>query len=378
MRFSRALCCIAVALFSLSMLSACAPRTQRIAVDSARVEEEARKQREIAVEDLQADRLRLYKVTYPLITKAHSLCGDKTNYILGAVFINRASFGKDFKEATTKVFDVQDAPKVVLVMPGSAAEQAGMRVGDVLSAVNGVPAKGGEEEWSELVRKMNDAIEAGTSTSLEVQRAGAPLSMTVDPQRACAFRSQLGNQDVINAAADGKRILVTRGMMRFVRDDNELALVIGHELAHNAMGHMDAKRGNFVLGSILDVLAAAYGVNTQGMFGNAAASAYSQDFEAEADYVGLYMMALAGFDLGNAPQFWRRMAVAHPGSIRGGGMMASHPASPERFVSLEEAIKEIRTKQASGSPLKPELKKPEPVVEPAATPQVVEPRAVDP
>ncbi|HKY03194.1 MAG TPA: M48 family metalloprotease [Burkholderiales bacterium] len=355
MRFLRVFCYI-----TLVLLSACAPTTQRIAVDSARVEEEARKQREIAVEDIHADRMRLYKVTYPLITKAHALCGDKTDHILGAVFINRMAFGKEFREATSKVFDVQDAPKVALVMPDSPAERAGLRVGDVVSAVNGISAKSGDEEWAELIRKMNESIEAGTLTTLEVRRAGAPISVTVEPQRSCAFRSFLANQDVINAAADGKKILVTRGMMRFVRDDSELALVIGHELAHNAMGHIDAKRGNFALGTILDVLAAAYGVNTQGMFGNAAASAYSQDFEAEADYVGLYMMATAGFELNNAPQFWRRMAVAHPSSIRGGGMMASHPASPERFVSLEEAIKEIRTKQASGAPLQPELKKAEP------------------
>lgn len=355
MRLLSGICC-GLAFLSLG---ACAPVTQRIAVDSAKVEEEARKQREIAVEEMFSDQQRLYRVTYPLITKAHQLCGDKTNYATGAIIVNRLFFGRDFAEATAKVLGVKEELSVVYIVPGSPAEVSGLRIGDVVQSLGGAPLKADNEDWPEVARKLRASLEEGKLAQLGIVRAGLPMQVELMPERACAFRSHLANQDAVNAYADGNRVVVTKGMMRFVRDDNELALVIGHELAHNAMGHMDAKRGNFVLGSILDVLAAAYGVNTQGTFGNAAASAYSQDFEAEADYVGLYMMAYAGLDLEKAPHFWRRMASAHPGSIKGRGMMASHPATPERFVALEEAIKEIRNKQASGAVLKPEMKKTE-------------------
>ena len=58
-------------------------------------------------------------------------------------------------------------------------------------------------------------------------------------------------------------------MMRFAVDDTDLAIVVGHELAHNVMTHSSKKMANYVLGSIVDILAAIYGVNTQGMFGQA-------------------------------------------------------------------------------------------------------------
>jgi hypothetical protein len=38
--------------------------------------------------------------------------------------------------------------------------------------------------------------------------------------------------------------MVTRGMMNFARDDLELALVVAHEIAHNSMKHIDAKKQN--------------------------------------------------------------------------------------------------------------------------------------
>jgi predicted Zn-dependent protease len=132
--------------------------------------------------------------------------------------------------------------------------------------------------------------------------------------------------------------------------------VLAHEIAHNTMKHMDAKRTNASVGSILDIAAAIYGVNTHGMFGGLAGNAHSKGFESEADYVGLYLMTRAGLPIDDAPTFWRRMAANNPASIRG-GYLATHPATPERFVALEQTIAEIRDKQARGEPLVPNRKR---------------------
>ena len=92
-----------------------------------------------------------------------------------------------------------------------------------------------------------------------------------------------------------------------------------------------------------------------GLFGALAASAYSQEFEKEADYVGLYLMANSGIEIDNAPMFWRRMAAEHPGNIKS-NHAASHPATAERFVAIENTINEIALKLASDQPLTIELK----------------------
>ena len=168
------------------------------------------------------------------------------------------------------------------------------------------------------------------------------------------------NSSEINAYADGEQVVITTGMMRFATDA-ELAVVVGHEIAHNAMGHISAMKSNSlwgaIAGALADGLSAAGGVQTGGAYAqlgaDAGASRFSQDFEREADYVGLYILARAGVEIDQAPEFWRHMAIANPGSI---GLATSHPTSAERFVRLEQAVIEIEEKRQDGRPLLPEMK----------------------
>jgi predicted Zn-dependent protease len=90
-------------------------------------------------------------------------------------------------------------------------------------------------------------------------------------------------------------------------------------------------------------------------FGQIGAGSYSQEFEAEADYVGLYIMANAGMPITDAPKFWRRMAAANPSDIKT-SHTASHPSTSYRMVALEEAVKEISAKINNGEPLVPNMK----------------------
>jgi predicted Zn-dependent protease len=86
------------------------------------------------------------------------------------------------------------------------------------------------------------------------------------------------------------------------------------------------------------------------------AGVYSKEFEFEADYMGLYLAARANLDIGNAANLWRKMAVTSPGSINEKSYFASHPSSPERFLTMDKTIEEIKAKKASGTPLVPDNK----------------------
>ena len=98
-------------------------------------------------------------------------------------------------------------------------------------------------------------------------------------------------------------------------------------------------------------------MNTQGGFTKqgmeAGATVFSQDFEREADYVGVYLLARAGRSTAKAPNFWRRMAQEDPHSIK---FASTHPTSAERFVRLEQASHEIEQKLARGEDLRPEMR----------------------
>lgn len=176
----------------------------------------------------------------------------------------------------------------------------------------------------------------------------------------CTYNFVLMKEGPINAFADGKSIHVSPAMMDFAVDDNDLSIVLAHEYAHNMLQHVAKTQNNAGVGGLLGTLADAalqsQGYSTGGALGNFGAQQavmrYSQSFESEADYVGLYVAANAGIPIEKAPDFWRKFAAALPDSIYVG---TTHPTSAERFVSLEKTMLEIMWKQQQKQPILPNV-----------------------
>ena len=140
----------------------------------------------------------------------------------------------------------------------------------------------------------------------------------------------------------------------FIEEDKELQFILSHELAHNSEKHISKRVNNSILGTILDVAAASAGVNTRGTFGNIGAQMYSQDFEREADYISMYILALAEIDTRGVENFWRRLSAENPRSID--SYNSSHPTSPERWANIVATRKEIEYKINNNIELVPERK----------------------
>lgn len=338
----------------LITLAACAPVTQRVHVDQAAIDAEARHQRTLALQGLLADQIRLYRVSYPLLKSSREFCKDNVRNRIGVLLMNKHSLGKLAEVADTQ--GLGEEIKAVAVVAGSPAAAAGLQVNDILVRMNGEPGPANADGSRAFLEQMTDALKTGAPVVFEMRRGGNTVTVTVPPEPTCNYRVQMSDQTVINAFADGKQVTITRGMMRFAATDTELSLVISHEIAHNTMKHIDAQLGNRVIGAILDaVIAGLTRTPSTGAFANAAGQAYSQDFEAEADYVGLYIMARAGQPIREAPLFWRRMAAESPASI-GNNHAASHPPTSYRLLALDKTVQEIETLQKAGKPLLPRMK----------------------
>ena len=137
---------------------------------------------------------------------------------------------------------------------------------------------------------------------------------TLNGVPVCNYPVSLVNDDAVNASADGQQILINTGIMRMVENDDELALVIGHELGHNTMNHVTNVKKIMRATAILEVLAGGDGSLTN-VVGQFASELYSVDHEREADYVGMYYMERAGFDSTSVATFWRRMTAENPAGI---------------------------------------------------------------
>jgi hypothetical protein len=337
-------------------LTACAaPSTSRIKYDTAELDAEEVLQRELALKKYLSYKQRLHKVSYPILKSASQFCSNKQLNSIGAQGIASADFEGGWKVTANKIFG-GDEFIITWVAENGPAAKAGLAINDKVLALNGVSYGNNQQQHKKFYAETAQ-IKTSESpiTYLNIKRNQQLINLTINQERICGYPVVLADSDSVNAYADGKRIIITKGMLRFARDDQDLSLVIAHELGHNLMGHLDKKQSNSMLGTLLDLAAAANGINTRGTFGNAGASAFSQDFEAEADYVALYYMNAAGLPLEGVANFWREMAAEHPRSIRS-NHSASHPATSERFLAISKTINEINNKIAAGEPLTPNLK----------------------
>lgn len=346
---------IAISILITLMAGCAGPTTQRIKPNDAAVEIEAKKQREIALEEHLRMQKRLNRIGYSILKAGLPLCVDRKAESVGIKYATKFDFDEEFQDVVVSKLDLGKTLRVIYVVQSSPAEIAGFEEGDILLSVNNIEAPIGKEASKKFTEILKKETKENKTLSFKITRDGINETININTLEVCDYPLILTDDDSVNAYADGNSIYITQGMMDFASTDDELALVIGHELAHNSMRHIDAKRLNAMGGFFLDILLLVLtGVDSGGAFSSVAAQAYSQEFESEADYVGLYFVERAGYEINDAAYFWRRMGVKHPSSIAK-NHAASHPSPPERFVSIEDTIKEINQKINVGTKLLPNI-----------------------
>lgn len=337
----------------LLLVSCVAPTMVGPRADRGVVNQEMQRQYELAVQNILDSKERLYNIGYPILQANADLCEARgfRGKSDGMLIYTPRMFPAQLQPAAKQVLGVNDGEFIIThIFKGYNADEAGIKQGDILRGINGYFFARGNEQAA--IKKLDDEYNKSRAVTLHIERSGQQMAVNLPLQPLCDFGVSIEQQDAINAYADSKRIVFTKGMMRFA-NDQELAIVFGHELAHNLNEHVQAKRANQTVGTLADLLFAVGGVNTKGAFTEAGASAYAQDFEREADYVGLYLTARGGYDIGNAANFWRRMAVEYPSSIKG-SYTSSHPAPAERYVNIDAIIREIEQKKVARQPLLPD------------------------
>ena len=278
-------------------------------------------QEQQAFKEMDRLRARLDKVAFRVLAANQDLC-EKTTLDVGVQTLTLDAFPKELKKAAQRELGLGDEPMIVFVRPGSDAEAAGLKPGDQLFNTVGDPLGVPGKAFKKAMERNEDII---------LQRGSQRETIKLSGQRVCDYPVRLKMSAEINAYANGRSITMMAGMMNFVISDEELAYIIGHELAHNTEDHVRKSIFNYVIS-----------------FGG---TRFTRPFEAEADYVGLYFMERAGYDSSNIEDFWRRLALQ---SVRPIGRAKTHPTFPDRFVRLRAARAEIRDKQSKNEKLVPE------------------------
>jgi len=140
-----------------------------------------------------------------------------------------------------------------------------------------------------------------------------------------------------------RNLYIFSGLLRYVNDDNQLAVIVGHELAHLERGHIARKA---VIGLCVSLLTLAAEIaTTQGqsdgklskLVTDLVIGKFSRDQEREADYFGLKYCQLAGYDVEKGVNVWFDIGSSVPASLSN-SLLSTYPNSAERLARLRKII----------------------------------------
>lgn len=185
-----------------------------------------------------------------------------------------------------------------------------------------------------------------------VQTVGQAVAMASDqPQTYGGYHFQVLDSEEVNAVSiPGGFILVTRGMLRLVESEDQLACVLAHEVAHVALGHgtaaiVKARRMKATIGIAADA-SKTYGSKATGktlaaLRGDVKAvmdilmrTGYGQGKEFEADASGALYAQRTGYDPSALASVLRKLESSTKSQ---GGFLKTHPKAGKRAGQLEEA-----------------------------------------
>lgn len=338
----------------LILISGCAPSSAPPPVSSGEILTEIRIQKEIAVRDRMEQLKRLYRVGMPILAANAPLCGAKIWPHTGMMVESLSSVPDKFKDAMSIYYGVQNQLTVGFIADGAPA-QGRVELGDRIVEVDGVsvPSGGrGKTVFYETIWQDDRDVTKPIRLTVERGRKSTRQNVVIQPVPACASLIRMEEDDEVNAYASGYTITFSTGMMREAEDNNMVAAIFGHELAHNVRNHRNMKEINAALGELTSIIIEySTGLDFKDIFVSLGKNAYSQDFEAESDYIGLYMMTRAGYDPLKGMEFARRLGALHPDSIHATG--GTHPPTARRFVMMQKTLNEIMAKKRAGLPLIP-------------------------
>ncbi len=172
--------------------------------------------------------------------------------------------------------------------------------------------------------------------------------------------SLIESREVNAFCLPGGKVAVYTGILPIAANDNGLAAIMGHEIAHAIARHgaermaqqklmqlgtlaagvavsdMDPRQRNAIMGAL--GIGGQYGIMLP----------FSRSHESEADYMGLINAARACFDPREAPKLWVRMSRASTGQPR--EFMSTHPSNETRIRQLEKWMPEALEARAKNCP----------------------------
>ena len=263
---------------------------------------------------IQNDLIRLGHIEWKFKRNFASIC-PQTAFSTGMALDFIGAYDEADRSFVKQNAELGDHPQVILVPNGSPAEKAGIQPGDQIWRVDGtspydfVKRKSDFGNLSEIVlRQIGKSAKAGR-VRIDLLRNDEIVRSVVFLEKVCSASIFLKTTKSISAYSDGTNVAITSGLLTFSRNDDEIALVVGHEFAHVILHQNDRS----------------------GLFGK-------RRIEDEADLMGANLAYCLGFDVTKSLNFWDRFQTRDRlGFLR----IPTHRAPRARAKRIKEAKEEF-------------------------------------
>jgi len=264
-------------------------------------------------------------------------------------------------------FSAHPAPRLTalllacaLVCPqgASALEQEGINVGKNSAFTKLVPAENVErsaaQQYAQMLQQASAKNALGPPSNAEVKRLRGIAQRLIpfaipwnDRARQWQWEVNLIGSNQINAfCMPGGKIAFYSGILKQLQlTDDEVAMVMGHEIAHALREHARERMGKSAATNIgANVITQLFGLGQIGqMATNYGAQLLTLEFsrsdESEADLVGMELAARAGFDPRAGVTLWRKMGAANKNAPP--QWLSTHPSGATRIADIEANLPKV-------------------------------------
>lgn len=320
---------------------------------------------------------RISDLAYPLFVSNVDLCGKQKIHDLGFNWITVADIEDRYQRLAGIQLGVSNLPYLTRVIPGSAADEAGLIQGDTLLSINGIEVPVGPDHYVARVKPFGEpdqpmyrwdikwqikkATKAGAPVTLEYLRGTDRHSVEVKPQLRCNYDVLIYRTNDIGLLSVGNTIFISSSLFDFTQSNSELQMFIAHELAHKLKKHETKNNIGRTLVFGVDLIVSlpltfAAAVASEGyyepkelpvnVFAKLGSKAFRQKYELEADYVTAYLLERSGVSSGEVAQTWDRV----PSNAV---LLKRHVRHPKRGAMMNSAAQEIAKKRQANEPIVP-------------------------
>ena len=207
------------------------------------------------------------------------------------------------------------------------------------------------QQYRQMLQQAADQRALGPADNGQVQRLRYIAKRIIPFTAGCNPRSQqwrwdvnlIGSKELNAFCMPGGKIAFYYGILSKLQlDDDEVAMIMGHEVAHalleharERMGKTMATRGVIELGSALLGLGGA-GQTLANMGGQLLTLRFSRDDESEADALGLVLASKAGYKPEAGVSLWQKMMAANKGAPP--QWLSTHPSGETRIRDMQARL----------------------------------------